>query len=216
MLAVMNFDDIKKSELELAEKHIVVLLLVKPSDYEAHSMIDQFNFLHFDSGKYCSIYAAGYSAFGFPDKYSDVNQVTTVNNKIWYYSDHCFVEFKNSLQDRLASWKYCGEPEIIIFQTDPESSIVLNFQNYVHIDLYYGVKNGYIDSFPRFMTALIDAAKSEVTSIDAVRRVQNNKYSIKRIAEAAIESSKKIPAPVKKIIKDRLFYISSIRKAASK
>ena len=88
---------------------------------------------------------------------------------------------------------------------------MLNFQNFVAIDINHGIQNGYIDSFQRFMETLIRSSRSEVTAKAAAMKTMKARYSIRDIIVDAIGSCKKIPTPVKAIVKDKLFYISSRR-----
>lgn len=212
MFAVTNLDEVKKIEKGLNEKHIVVLLFVKISDENADKYIKQFNYIHLDANKYCSIYAVGYTPQEISDEYTDKKMVQVVNNEKWYYSDKCFIDFKNTLQSRI-KWLYSGEPEIIILQTNPDSdsdtSDYLNFRNYVTIEIDYGIRKGYIDSFPRFMTGLINASKKEIDSVSAIKELNRKKYfKVRNIVEIAIDSCKGIPGPIKKLLNDRLFFKS--------
>ena len=79
---------------------------------------------------------------------------TSIAGSEWYFSNAEFVKFKNNLEQRI-KWRYSGETELIVLQSNPEWQQILNFQNYVSIDVNYGIKNGYIDSFQRFMEALV-------------------------------------------------------------
>ncbi len=56
------------------------------------------------------------------------------------------------------------------------------------------------------MESLIRSAKSNVTAKEVVSDIRKNRISIKNTIIGAIEHSKKIPAPTKQILKDRLFY----------
>ena len=198
MFAVTNFEGIKKAEIEIQEKHIVILLLVKPSDKNAIDIISQFNYMHYESKKYCSIYAVGYTPTGFPDNYRDVKEITSVDNETWYYSDKCFIEFKDYLESRF-KWRYSGEPEVIILQSDPDSKGYLTFHNYVTIDINYGIKKEYIESFPRLMNGLINSSKTEVVAKAAFHKTQvKERFNIRNIVEVAVAYSAKTPTPVKK------------------
>lgn len=77
------------------------------------------------------------------------------------------------------------------------------------IDVNKGIREGYIDSFQRFMEALIRSSKSKVTSTEAIRDVCNARIRVKDVLCEAIDDCKKIPTPIKKIIKDKLFYRSA-------
>lgn len=205
MFAASTYDEIVKYERCIENKEIVVFLFVKPTNQDADEIIREFEYIHYNSAKYCSIYAIGYS--DDPDKQSDrhykkVNEIIDLN---WYFSSKAFVEFKNNLEWRI-KWEYSGETEILILQNNPGGNDPLNFSNYVAIDVNKGLREGYIDSFQRFMESLIRSARSKVTAKEAASDLRKSHISIRDTISDAIEDSKKIPSPAKQIIKDRLFY----------
>lgn len=206
MYAVNTYEEIIASEKALNERHIVVFLFVRPSLPGAKDVIAEFDYLHVNSSRYCSIYAVGYSH----DKENLTNpqEVVGVNGDKWYYSSTAFVDFKEKLKNRI-KWKYGGEIELLILQSNPDIRDFLDFRNYLAVDVNEGIKKEYIDSFPKFMEALIDSSRSEVHAAAALNRVQRDKYDIRKILETAIGEIKAVPTPVKKIIKDRLFFRTS-------
>lgn len=208
MFAVNTYEEIEANERQMAERHIIVLLFVRPSLPGADKVIAEFNYLHYNSRKYCSIYAVGYTNNRDDQSYKDYQTIKGVDSSEWFYSDCAFVDFKNKLERRL-KWKYSGEIELIVLQSNPEGYKILNFENYLAIDINYGIRNEYIESFPRFMESLIDASKKEVEVKQATYEMQRTKYKIRDIVAASIESCKKVPTPVKIVIKDRLFYRTS-------
>ena len=116
-----------------------------------------------------------------------------------------FTEFKEKLQERI-NWEYSGEIEVLILQNNPKGRSPLNFSNYVAIDVNNGIREGYIDSFQRFMESLIRSSKSKVRAKDAIRDVARERISVKKVIIDAIDDCKRIPTPCKKIVKDKLFY----------
>lgn len=66
-------------------------------------------------------------------------------------------------------------------------------------------------SFQRFMEALVRSSKYEVTAKETIKKAKNSRYSLKDIVVRTLDNCKKIPSPVKTILKDKLFYISTIR-----
>lgn len=208
MYAVNTYEAIEANEKELNEKHIIVLLFVRPSLPGAQQIIEEFNYLHFNSQKYCSIYAVGYSNDKNALAFHDARTVKGVCNADWYYSDEAFIQMKNKLENRL-KWKYSGDIEMIILQSNPGGNSILNFENYLAVDVNYGIKNDYIESFPRFMESLIRSSKQEVQVTDAAEDLRSGRYKISKIVGASIDECKKIPKPLKMIIKDRLFYRTS-------
>lgn len=210
MFAVNTYEDIEKNERKMDDKHIVILLFVRPSLQGASEIINEFDYIHYNSARYCSIYAVGYTNDCSMAEENGYRRVKRDGGTDWFFSDNAFVDFKNHLERRL-NWKYSGEIELIILQNNPESNQILNFQNYVAVDVNYGIRNKYIDSFPRLMESLIRGAKSEVTAKEVIQKTCNARLSAKNVAIEAIGECKKIPLPVRTLIKDRLFYMTSVK-----
>ena len=200
-----RYDDIIEYERLIENQEIVVLLFVRPTNQDAIDIIREFEYLHYNSSRYCSIYAVGYSNDFQKQSDTHYRKICEILNSDWYFSSKAFVEFKDNLEKRI-KWKYSGETEILILQNNPGKHDPLNFINYVAIDVNKGLKEGYIDSFQRFMESLVRSAKSSVTAKEAMFEIRKSRVSIKEIILGAIDDSKKIPNPAKKIIKDRLFY----------
>ncbi len=208
MFAVNTYEEIEKIERAINEMHIVILLFVRPSLRGAQEIIDEFNYIHHNSEKFCSIYSVGYTNDPSLANNNEHKRVTGTNGADWYFNDQKFIEFKNSLERRL-NWKYSGEIELLVLQSNPNGHHILNFQNYVAIDVNYGIKHDYIDSFPRLMESIIRNSRSEVTASSVINKVSNSRLSIRSVIQETISECKKIPTPVKKILKDHLFYLSS-------
>lgn len=208
MFAACTYEEIEEFERRVNYKEIVILLFVRPTIDGAMNIIKEFEYIHYNSGKYCSIYAVGYTNNFEITKDKSFKKVNIDLDTEWYFSTKAFTEFKNKLEKRI-NWCYSGETEILILQNNPVSSNVLNFQNYVAIDVNKGIREGYIDSFQRFMEALIRTAKSKMTAKEAMQDMLLKRISIKDIITDSINDCKKIPVPVKKIIKDNLFYRSA-------
>lgn len=205
MFAASTYDEIEAIENHVENFEIIVLLFVKPTNQDAMDVIREFEYIHYNSAKYCSVFAVGYSDDFCKANDRTYKKIDAVLNGDWYYSTKAFVEFKNKLERRI-KWKYSGETEILILQNNPGNIHPLNFKNYVAIDVNKGIREGYIDSFQRFMESLIRSSKSQVMAKDAIRNVRKEQIGIKGIVTDAIDDCKKIPLPIKRIIKDRLFY----------
>lgn len=205
MFAASTYEEVVKYEGRVENKEIVVFLFVKPTNQDAADIIQEFEYIHYNSYKYCSIYAIGYT--DNPEKKLDshYSQKVRMVSHDWYFSMKAFVEFKNNLENRI-KWEYSGEIEILILQNRPGNRDPLDFTNYVAIDVNKGLKEGYLDSFQRFMEELVRSAKSAVTAKEAMSDIRRSRVSVKGIIAQAIGNSKKIPSPAKQIIKDRLFY----------
>ena len=212
MYAVNTYEQIEKIERELGEKHVVILLFVRPSLPGAKEIIDEFDYIHYNSEKYCSIYAVGYTNDPALVKGGEYGKIERGFGAEWYFSNRAFVAVKNNLERRI-NWKYSGETELVVLQSNPEGRQILNFQNCVALDVNYGLKNAYIDSFPRLMESLIRSSRSEVSAAAAMEKSLGARISIKNVLMNTIEECKKIPSPVRRIIKDRLFYLTSLHKA---
>ena len=208
MYPINNFDGIVEQERNLTGSHVIVLMLIKPSDKNADDYIKHFNYWHYNSREYCSIYLLGYSQ-NFTNDYQDVIKVNGIDNTTFDYSDCCFIEVRDQLKAKLSNWSYTGEPEIIILQRNAHGSKnILDFSYYNYIDINYGIQKKYIDSFERFMERLIVACRQEVTATEAIDNVTRQRLKPRRILESALEACPKLPKPIKAILGDRIFYKS--------
>lgn len=205
MFAVNTYEEIEKNETQLGGKHIIVLLFARPSLSEAKEIIEEFEYIHHNSGKFCSIYAVGYSDSADCQSSREWRKIRSVNSIDWYYSDQAFVKLKDKLEQRL-NWKYSGDIELIVLQSNPEGNNILNFENYLAIDVNYGIKNEYIESFPRFMESLIRSSRKEVEALALAKDMRRGRLKISQVVVDTINECKKVPFPVRKIAKDRLFY----------
>lgn len=205
MFAASTYEEIIDIERQVENQEIVVFLFVKPNDQTALDIIKEFEYIHYNSDKYCSIYAIGYTDNFTKKNDRHYKKVDYILNSDWYFSNKAFVEFKNTLENRIG-WKYSGETEILVLQNNPGKNDPLNFQNYVAIDINKGIREGYIDSFQLFMETLIRGSKSKVSAKTIVSDLRKGRISIKNIIKDAINECKKIPLPIKKIVSDRLFY----------
>ena len=202
MFAASTFEEIERIEKQVENMEIVVFLFARPTEEQ---ILKEFEYIHYNSTKYCSIYAIGYTEDVTKAKDYTYRKVDASMQQDWYFSTKAFTEFKEKLQDRIR-WNYSGGTEILVLQNNPGQRNVLNFQNYVAIDVNKGLREGYIDSFQSFMESLIRSSKCRVTAREAIRDVRNSRISVKDILASAIDDCKKVPTPIKDIAKDRLFY----------
>lgn len=205
MFAASTYEEIIEYERRIENMEIVVFLFVKPTSQDATDIIQEFEYIHYNSAKYCSVYAIGYSDDPQKNDSSHYKKVAEIIGRDWYFSNKTFVEFKNYLERRI-KWEYSGETEVLILQNSPGGRDPLNFSNYVAIDVNKGLREGYIDSFQRFMESLIRSSRSKVTAKEAATDLRKSRISIKDTIAEAIDNSKRIPDPAKQIVKDRLFY----------
>lgn len=202
MFAASTYEEIEKYEKQVNNMEIVVFLFARPSE---SSILKEFEYIHFNSAEYCSIYAIGYTDDFTKAADKNYRKIYACMQQDWYYSAKAFTDFKNELEKRI-NWEYSGETELLILQNNPHNKNVLNFQNYVAINVNKGLRDGYVDSFQSFMECLIRASKSEVTAKKASQEIRRARISVKDTLVKAIDGSKRIPTPIKDIIKDRLFY----------
>ena len=202
MFAASTYEEIEEREREVENQEIVVLLFARASEDD---ILKEFEYIHYNSAEYCSIYAIGYTDDSSKANDHTYKKVDVSISGDWFFSMKAFTEFKNKLEKRL-KWRYSGETEILILQNNPGNNNSLCFSNYVCIDVNKGIREGYIDSFQRFMESLIRTSKSKVTSKEAIKDIRKSRISIRDSIVESIDECKKIPKSGKKIIKDRLFY----------
>ena len=199
MQPICSIEQIINTEKSLTEKHVIILLLIKPSDSNADSYLGLLGYLKARMDGYCTVYLPGYSC---PAEETHDAVIMGPDNCEWSFSNVAFVKFCDELNSRIAKWDYSGEPEMIIFQCGIDGKLDFSFYNYIEID--YGIEKEYIDSFPRFMERLYKACRSEVTAKAAVGKA--TRLQPKSIIEQTLDADTKLPKPIKKIIKDRAFY----------
>ena len=212
MYPIHDLNGIDANERLRRGRRAIMLLLVKPTDRIAGQLVGNFNYYHFASGDHCSIYAAGYSLDSLRE-YGDARKVCTVDGHSWWYSDRCFVEFVNQLSAR-TKWRYSGEPEILVLQNGEGKHSSLDFTNYVAIDVCQGLRQGYVDSAPRLMEALLQASKREVEAKRVMRKA--TRLSASDIAKSAIDIGLDLahcPVSLKNVLADRAFYRTSNRRS---
>ena len=61
MFAANTYDEIIRCEKEVENLEIVVLLFVRPTNQAALDIIREFDYIHYNSGKYCSVYVVKFT-----------------------------------------------------------------------------------------------------------------------------------------------------------
>ncbi|MFI3172504.1 MAG: hypothetical protein R3Y24_11485 [Eubacteriales bacterium] len=145
-------------------------------------VIKEFNYIHYNSGEFCYIYAIGYTDNEWIQKEGFYQKIQDTCGATWYYSDKAFVHFKENLKRRI-KWSYTGEMEMLLLQSNPQENQILDFRNYICIDISYGLKHEYLESFPKFMESLINSAKKEITIPEVIADMQKFKIEIKKIVQ---------------------------------
>ena len=126
MFAASTYDEVVEYEQGVENKEIVVFLFVKPTNQDAVDIIQEFEYIHYNSAKYCSIYAIGYSDDSQKQADRHYRKVNEIINTDWYFSIKAFVEFKNNLERRI-KWEYSGETEVLILQNNPGGKDPMSF-----------------------------------------------------------------------------------------
>lgn len=210
MYALNNLETIEQIEASNEDPHVIILLFVKVSDRLSNEIMTQLNYYHYLSQSQCSIYCAGFMMEEQIGNYKDAREAISVAGTSWFYSDACFVEVVEALEKRL-KWEYIGEPQVLILQSSNGKKSSLDFRNYVSLDLAEGIRKGYIDSIPRLMTSLIKASRKEVDALSVIHEVRR-RISIRDVVETAMGYTGKLPNAIHTILKDRLFYLTSIKR----
>ena len=141
MFAACTYDEIEKIEKGVENKEVVVFLFVRSTESE---IIKEFEYIHYNSAKYCSIYAIGYTDDFSVKEDRTFRKVDVYTTSDWYFSMKEFTNFKEKLQDRI-KWEYSGEIEVLVLQNNPGKPNPLSFNNYVAININEGIREGYID-----------------------------------------------------------------------
>ena len=61
MFAVGSFEEIVRRERQADTKQVVIFLFVRPTGVLNQDIIKDFEYIHYNSAGYCSIYAIGYT-----------------------------------------------------------------------------------------------------------------------------------------------------------
>lgn len=85
MFAVGTYEEITAQEKQIENKEIVVFLLVKPTNQAALDIIREFEYIHYNSDKYCSVYAIGYRNDFEKASDSQYSKIGRVAGSDWYF-----------------------------------------------------------------------------------------------------------------------------------
>lgn len=95
MFAVCTYEEIEKREKLIENIEIVAFLFARPTKED---ILKEFEYIHYNSAKYCSIYAIGYSDDFAKAKDRFYKRVDASLESEWYFSTKAFTEFKNKLE----------------------------------------------------------------------------------------------------------------------
>ena len=92
---------------------IVGILITRPDLNTGNEIVKSLNYYHHLTSHNINFYLPGYGAYWNPEKYPDMNAVTTIDGIKWYFSNKAFVEFVETLECK-SSWQYTGESELLL------------------------------------------------------------------------------------------------------
>ena len=101
MFAASTYEEIVEYERQVENLEIVVFLFVRPTSQDAIDIIREFEYIDYNSAKYCSIFAIGYTEDPEKSFNKSYKKIAKVNNIDWYFSTLAFVDFKNKLEHRI-------------------------------------------------------------------------------------------------------------------
>lgn len=208
MFAVGTYDEIIKHEREKMLPEVVVFLFVKPTTKEAFEIIREFEYIHYNSGMSCSIYAIGYSNDFTKRNDRSYRKIEVEDPLEWYFSNKAFVGFKQELERRI-NWEYSGEIDILVLQNNLGHSNCLNFKNYVAVNINRGLRQKYIDSFQQFMEALIRLCTRNEEDVDSSGTNNVVRISVKTVVAEALNQCVSDDISLKEVMCDRIFYKSA-------
>lgn len=213
MAAFHSLDLIKENEKKLNDNHVIIFIFVKPSDENSQDIIAKFNYLHYLSSQYCTIYPIGFSHVPWNQfLYGTSKEVEGVDNQIWYYNDKAFLEMVDQIESRI-KWRYSGEPEMIILQNNIDINDFLSFKNYICIRILEGLRKEYFPSFALLMQNIVNSAKKYVTCKEVIQDVSKKSIKehikLKNIIVDTFLTFVKVPTFVEKILNDGLFYFAA-------
>lgn len=162
------YQDIIEKERSKEDKRLIVLFFARPSNSR---ILKEFEYLHYSSGKFCTIYNIGYA--------KNIREVHLVNRmhyhyektyvridgEDWYFSARAFNEFKELLQ-RKTSWGYSGEVEMIVLQSNPKNEDPLDFNGAVAVKISKCLYEGYMISFISFMETFLSLPEIRMSNQD--------------------------------------------------
>lgn len=76
---------------------IVGILITRPDLNTGNEIVKSLNYYHHLTSHNINFYLPGYGAYWNPEKYQDMNDVTTIDGIKWYFSNKAFVEFVETL-----------------------------------------------------------------------------------------------------------------------
>ena len=95
MFAASTYEEIERIERQVENMEIVVFLFARPTE---EKILKEFEYIHYNSARYCSIYAIGYTDDFTKAEDRTYRKVDAMMQQDWYFSMKAFTEFKEKLQ----------------------------------------------------------------------------------------------------------------------
>lgn len=131
-------------------EEIVGILITRPDLNTGNEIVKSLNYYHHLTSHNINFYLPGYGAYWNPEKYPDMNAVTSIDGIKWYFSNKAFVEFVETLECE-SSWQYTGESELLLI---PYHNKTLDFSEVGLFHLDKMLTDNTISSISSFITRL--------------------------------------------------------------
>lgn len=129
---------------------IIGILITRPDLNTGNEIVKSLNYYHHLTSRNINFYLPGYGAYWNPEKYPDMNAVTSIDGIEWYFSNKAFVEFVETLEYK-SSWQYTGESELLLI---PYHNKTLDFSEVGLFHLDKMLNDDTISSISSFITRL--------------------------------------------------------------
>lgn len=163
MINAISLSDISENVREKGKNgRLVGVLFANPSSsLSKQEIIGHLDEFHYYSEKNIDFYCAGYGAWLPPSP--GIKIVTRVGNIPWDFDNKKFVELIKDFEKN-TSWKYSGEVELILLDTDLSNPNGLNFSSAIVCNLEEMIKVGTFSSVRSFFYKLFN--NTELTAWD--------------------------------------------------
>lgn len=92
MFAASTYEEIERIESQVENMEIVVFLFARPTE---EKILKEFEYIHYNSAKYCSIYAIGYTDDFAKAEDQTYRKVDAMMQRDWYFSTKAFTELNS-------------------------------------------------------------------------------------------------------------------------
>lgn len=155
MINAISLSDISENVREKGKNgRLVGVLFANPnSSLSKQEIIGHLDEFHYYSEKNIDFYCAGYGAWLPPSP--EIKTVTKVGDIPWVFDNKKFVELIKDFEKN-TSWKYSGEVELILLDTDLSNPNGLNFSSTIVCNLEEMIKAGTFSSVRNFFYKLFN------------------------------------------------------------